>query len=258
MKVVILAGGFGTRISEESHLKPKPMIEIGEFPIITHIMKIYSAQGFNDFIICAGYRQNVIKEYFAHYYLYANDVEFCLGGPRPNEKIVSHQSDNWHVLVSDTGLNTQTGGRLARIKKYVGDEAFLLTYGDGVGDVDLKQLLRAHNDSGKTVTMTVYNFGQAKGVVDIDSNGQVRKFREKSDLDGNLINIGFMVCEPDIFDYIDGDACVLEKGPLVKLAEQGKINAYIHRGFWQCMDTMNERNMLENLWKSGMAPWKVW
>ena len=212
MKVVILAGGLGTRISEESHLKPKPMIEIGELPILVHIMKIYASQGFNEFIICAGYKQRIIKEYFAHYFLYNNDVTFDM---QSNERIIHNTSkDNWKVTVVDTGLNTQTGGRVKRVKDYVGNETFMLTYGDAVGNVNLKELLKVHKESGKIGTMTVYNFGQSKGVVDLNKDGSVNAFREKSDFDGDLINIGFMVMEPEIFDLIDGDNMPFEDKPL--------------------------------------------
>lgn len=256
MKVVILAGGLGTRISEESHLKPKPMIEIGELPILVHIMKIYSSQGFNEFIICAGYKQRVIKEYFAHYFLYNNDVTFEM---QSNKRIIHNtSSDNWKVTVVDTGLNTQTGGRIKRIQKYIGDESFLLTYGDAVGDIDLKKLIESHKKSGKIGTMSVHNFGQSKGIVDLNLDGSVNAFREKSDMDGDLINIGFMVMEPAIFDLIDGDEVPFEDYPLKTLVKTNNLNAYIHYGFWQCMDTLREKQKLEKLWNSGKAPWKIW
>ncbi len=256
MKVVILAGGLGTRISEESHLKPKPMIEIGELPILVHIMKIYAAQGFNDFIICAGYKQRVIKEYFANYFLYNNDVTFDM---KNNEKIVHNKSnDNWKVTVVDTGLNTQTGGRIKRVKNYIGNEPFMVTYGDAVGNIDLKKLLEEHKKSGKIGTMTVYNFGQSKGVVDLNKDGTVKAFREKSDFDGDLINIGFMVMNPEIFDYISNDEMPFEDVPLKTLVKNNQLNSYVHNGFWQCMDTLNEKNKLEKLWSSGQAPWKIW
>lgn len=256
MKVVILAGGLGTRISEESHLKPKPMIEIGELPILVHIMKIYSSQGFNEFIICAGYKQRVIKEYFAHYFLYNNDVTFEM---QSNNRIIHNTSkDNWKVTVVDTGLNTQTGGRIKRVQKYIGNEAFLLTYGDAVGDIDLKKLIESHKKSGKIGTMSVHNFGQSKGVVDLNSDGSVNAFREKSDMDGDLINIGFMVMEPEIFDLIEGDDTPFEDYPLKTLVKNDNLNAYIHQGFWQCMDTIREKEKLEKLWKTGNAPWKIW
>lgn len=256
MKVVILAGGLGTRISEESHLKPKPMIEIGELPILVHIMKIYAAQGFNEFIICAGYKQRVIKEYFAHYFLYNNDVTFDM---QSNERTIHNRSkDNWKVTVVDTGLNTQTGGRIKRVQDYVGNETFMLTYGDAVGDIDLNELLESHKKSGKIGTMTVYNFGQSKGVIDLNNDGSVNAFREKSDFDGDLINIGFMVMEPKIFDLIEGDDIPLEQYPLNELVRQHQLNAYIHKGYWQCMDTFREKQKIEKLWNSGNAPWKMW
>lgn len=255
MKVVILAGGFGTRISEESHLKPKPMIEIGELPILVHIMKMYSTQGYNDFVICAGYKQHIIKEYFAHYFLYNNDVTFDM---QSNERIIHNKSkDNWKVTVVDTGLNTMTGGRIKRIQKFIGDEPFMLTYGDAVADIDINKLLESHKKSGKIGTMSCYNFGQNKGVVEIE-NGSVAAFREKSDLDGDLINIGFMVMNPEIFDYIEGDKTVFEEVPLKTLVSKGQLNAYVHTGFWQCMDTLREKEKLEKLWNSDNCPWKIW
>ena len=256
MKVVILAGGLGTRISEESHLKPKPMIEIGELPILVHIMKIYAAQGFNEFIICAGYKQRIIKEYFAHYFLYNNDVTFDM---QSNERIIHNTSkDNWKVTVVDTGLNTQTGGRIKRIQKYIGNEPFMVTYGDAVGNIDLKALLDSHKKFGKIGTISCYNFGQSKGVVSIDKNGSVKSFREKTNLDGDLINIGFMIMEPKIFEYIDGDNTPFEVEPLNNLVRDNQLNAYIHKGYWQCMDTLREKEKLEKLWNSGNAPWKIW
>lgn len=256
MKVVILAGGFGTRISEESHLKPKPMIEIGDLPILVHIMKIFAAQGHKEFIICAGYKQHVIKEYFAHYFLYNNDVTFNL---LSNERIIHKKShDDWKVTVVDTGLLTQTGGRLKRIKEYIGDEDFFFTYGDAVGDVNLTKLYESHKKSGKLATLSVYNFGQSKGVVEVSKDGSVSEFREKSDFDGDLINIGFMVLSNKVFDYIEGDKTAFEKEPLRTLASEHQLNAYQHKGFWQCMDTLNEKEKLERLWFSGNAPWKVW
>lgn len=256
MKVVILAGGFGTRISEESHLKPKPMIEIGELPILVHIMKMFAQQGYNEFVICAGYKQQVIKEYFAHYFLYNNDVTFNF---ETNERIVHKRSmDNWKVTVVDTGLNTQTGGRVKRIKDFIGNEPFFLTYGDAVGDIDLAKLLKKHKESGKIGTMSVYNFGQSKGIVEIDKNGNVEAFREKSDLDGDLINIGYMVMNPEIFDYIEGDSMPFEDEPLKTLVKENNLAAYVHDGFWQCMDTLREKEKLEKLWNSGHAPWKIW
>lgn len=256
MKVVILAGGFGTRISEESHLKPKPMIEIGKYPILVHIMRIYASQGFNEFVILAGYKQQVIKEYFAHFDMYTNDVTFDFStGER---KVLKAPKFDWKVTIADTGLHTNTGGRVLKAKEYIGNERFLLTYGDAVGDVDINEVIRSHEKSGKKATITVYNFGQSKGVVDISKDGSVNAFREKSDLDGDLINIGFMVCEPEIIDLIKGKDTAFEAGVLEPLAKEGNLNAYIHKGFWQCMDTLREKEMLEKLDSKEDCPWKVW
>jgi glucose-1-phosphate cytidylyltransferase len=257
MKVVILAGGFGTRISEESQFKPKPMVELGGMPILLHIMKLYSAHGFNEFIICAGYKQHVIKEYFADYFLHTSDITYDFTGGK-NEMIVhSTHSEPWKVTVVDTGLNTMTGGRVKRVKDYVGNEPFMLTYGDAVGDINIKELVEYHKKSGKIGTISVYNFGQSKGVLEVN-NGMVDAFREKSDFDGDLINIGFMVFEPKIFDYIEGDETVFEKEPINTLVEKRELSAYTHKGFWQCMDTVREKEKLEKLWNKGQAPWKVW
>ena len=258
MKVVILAGCLGTRISEESHLKPKPMIEIGELPILVHIMKIYAAQGYKDFVVCAGYKQQIIKEYFAHYFLYTNDVTFNLSSNTNEREIHERGTDDWTVTVCDTGLHTQTGGRIKKIQEYIGNEPFMLTYGDAVGDVDLNELVKCHKKSGKLVTMSVYNFGQTKGVIDFNKDGTVAAFREKSDSDGDMINIGFMVVEPKVFDMIEDDITPFEIHPLRKLAADGQVNAYIHRGFWQCMDTLREKEKLEKLWYSDNCPWKIW
>lgn len=257
MKVVILAGGFGIRISEESAFKPKPMIEIGGMPILWHIMKEYSFYGFNEFIICAGYKQHVIKEWFADYFLHTSDITFDFTSG--NEMIVHNKhAEPWKVTIVDTGLNTQTGGRVKRIKDFVGNETFMLTYGDAVGDVNIKELLAYHKLQGKIGTVSVYNFGQNKGVLEIGDNGMVKAFREKSDLDGDLINIGFFVFEPKLFDYIEGDETVFEKGPLNGLVSDGELVAYTHRGYWQCMDTLREKQQLEKQWDSGKAPWKIW
>lgn len=257
MKVVILAGGFGTRISEESQFKPKPMIEIGGMPILWHIMKEYSYYGFNEFIICAGYKQHVIKEWFADYFLHTSDVTFDF--TNGNEVIVHNKhAEPWKVTVVDTGLNTQTGGRVKRIKEYIGNEPFLLTYGDAVGNVNIKELVEYHKSHGRIGTVSVYNFGQNKGVLDISKNGKVKAFREKSDLDGDLINIGFMVFNPELFDYIDGDSTVFEKEPMNGLVNNGELMSYLHKGYWQCMDTLREKQKLEQLWDCNEAPWKVW
>lgn len=256
MKVVILAGGLGTRISEESHLRPKPMIEIGGKPILWHIMKTYSHYGHNDFIICAGYKQHVIKEFFADYFLHTSDVTFDLA----NNKMEVHNnySEPWKVTLVDTGLNTMTGGRVKRIQPFVGDEPFMLTYGDGVADVDLKDLERFHREHGKTATIMAVNVGQRFGVLDMQSGGKVQAFREKRDSDGAWINGGFMVMNPEVFDYIQGDETVFEKGPLENLAKDGQLMAYVHNGFWKCMDTQRDRLQLEELWQSRKAPWKIW
>ena len=257
MKVVILAGGFGTRISEESAFKPKPMIEIGGMPILWHIMKGFSAQGYNEFIICAGYKQHIIKEWFSDYFLHTSDItfDFTCG----NKMIVHNKhAEAWKVTIVDTGLNTMTGGRIKRVKEYIGDDSFILTYGDAVGDVNINELLEFHRSHGRIGTISVYNFGQNKGVLDIGKDGVVNAFREKSDLDGDLINIGYMVMNPEIFDRIDGDSTVFEKEPLNGLVLEGELIARIHKGFWQCMDTLREKQQLEKYWESGKAPWKIW
>lgn len=257
MKVIILAGGFGTRITEESQFKPKPMVEIGDKPILWHIMKLYSHYGFNEFVICAGYKQHVIKEYFADYFLHQSDVTFDFSNG--NEMIVHHNvAEPWKVTIVDTGLNTMTGGRVKRVKPYIGNEPFFLTYGDGVSNVNIAKLLEFHKSHGKLVTMSAYNAGQRFGVLDIDEGGHITEFREKTKGDGSLINIGFMVCRPEFVDYIDGDETVLEKAPLERAAHEGELMAYKHDGFWQCMDTVREKEQLEKMWAAGNAPWKVW
>lgn len=258
MKVVILAGGFGTRISEESHLKPKPMIEIGGKPILWHIMKEYSYYGFNEFIICAGYKQHVIKEWFADYYLHNSDItfDFCNGGKK---EVHSNIAEPWKVTIIDTGLNTMTGGRVKRIKDYVGDEPFMLTYGDGVSDINIKELVDFHMQHGKIATLTAVHVGQRFGVLDIDrETKEIKAFREKSSADGSRINAGYMVLNPEIFDYIEDDRTVFEKEPLMTLAEKGELVAYKHNGFWQPMDTKREMDMLEDLIENKKAPWMVW
>lgn len=256
MKVVLLAGGLGTRISEESHLKPKPMIEIGGKPILWHIMKEYSHYGFNDFVICAGYKQYVIKEFFADYFLHTSDVTFDL----QNNSMEVHDNfaEPWKVTVVDTGLNTMTGGRIKRIQKYVGDEPFFMTYGDGVCDVNIQELLKFHQAHGKTATMTAVNVGQRFGVLDINKDGQIDSFREKNDSDGGMINGGYMILNSDIFQYIDNDSTVFEKKPLEALAAKGELVAYQHKGFWQCMDTLRDKELLEGLIADEKAPWMKW
>lgn len=257
MKVVLLAGGFGTRISEESHLRPKPMIEIGDMPILWHIMKIYSSYGYNEFVICCGYKAYMIKEYFADYYLHRSDVTFDFG---EENKMTVHTnfSEPWKVTLVDTGLNTMTGGRIKRVQKYIGEESFMLTYGDGVSDVDISKLVEFHKSHGKIATMTAVNVGQRFGVLDIDGNNTINAFREKSDNDGSMINAGFMVLSPEIFEYIEGDSTVFEKAPLETVAQMGELMAYKHNGFWKCMDTQRDKQELETLWESGEAPWKRW
>lgn len=258
MKVVLLAGGLGTRISEESQYKPKPMIEIGGKPILWHIMKEYSYYGFNDFIICAGYKQHIIKEWFADYFLYNNDVSFDFSNGKNEMSFLSGKVDPWKVLISDTGYRTMTGGRVKRIQQYIGNETFMLTYGDGVCDVDLKKLLEFHKSHGKIATITAVKVDQQKGILDISENNSVRSFREKSKFDGMPINAGYMVLEPDVFEYIKDDDTVLEKDVLEKLAQEEQLMSYMHSGFWQCMDNVREMNMLEKLWANKTAPWKKW
>ena len=257
MKVVILAGGYGTRISEESHLKPKPMIEIGGKPILWHIMKEYSYYGFNEFIICCGYKQNIIKQWFADYYLYNSDVTFDFSD---NNKMTVHNNvaEPWKVTLVDTGLDTLTGGRVKRIEKYIGDEPFMLTYGDGVSDINILDLLKFHKETGKMVTITAASLQQRFGVLDIDDENVVSSFREKSTDDGSKINAGYMVLEPEIFKYITGDNEMLENEPFDRIVELGQLAAYKFDGYWQCMDTKREHEKLETLWESGNAPWKHW
>lgn len=256
MKVVILAGGLGTRITEESHLKPKPMIEIGERPILWHIMKYYSEFGFNDFIICLGYKQYIVKEFFADYFLHTSDITIDLA----NNKMEVHNNyaEPWKVTLVDTGLNTMTGGRIKRVRDYIGDEDFMLTYGDGLSNVDLKALLDFHKKHKRIGTMTTVNIGQAKGVISLSEDGSIKSFREKSDNDGAIINGGFMVMSSKIFDFIDGDETIFEQEPLQALVDRGELMSFYHDGFWQCMDTQREKNKLEELWNSKKAPWKIW
>lgn len=257
MKVVILAGGYGTRISEESHLKPKPMIEIGDKPILWHIMKEYSYHGFNEFIICCGYKQHIIKEWFADYYLYNCDVTFDLTNANKME-VHNNVAEPWKVTLVDTGLNTMTGGRIKRVQKYIGNETFMLTYGDGVSNIDIKELLAFHQSHGKMMTLTAVSVEQRFGVLSIDKNDSIQAFREKSSSDGGRINGGYMVCQPEIFNYIDGDLTIFEKEPLETAAKMNQLMAYKFDGFWQCMDTKREKEKLDELWNLGKAPWKIW
>ena len=258
MKVVILAGGFGTRISEESQFKPKPMIEIGGKPILWHIMKEYSYYGYNDFIICAGYKQHVIKEWFANYFLRNSDVTFDYS--KGTNEMTIHESniDPWKVTIVDTGLNTMTGGRIKRIEKYVGNNTFMMTYGDGVCDVDIEKLVQFHKTHGKIATLTAVIQEQQKGIRDIGGDNAVKSFREKNLSDGAPINAGYMVLEPEIFRYIEGDDTVFEKEPLEQLVEKKQLMSYMHKGFWQCMDNAREKLMLDNMLSSNCAPWKKW
>lgn len=258
MKVVILAGGLGTRISEESHLKPKPMIEIGDKPILWHIMKIYSHYGYNDFVICCGYKGYMIKEYFADYYLHCSDITFDF---TDENKMIIHNNvaEPWKITLVDTGLNTQTGGRVKKIQKYIGNEQFMLTYGDGVSNIDIKKLVEFHNKHGKLATMSAVQPGGRFGVLEINDGYSISRFAEKSKEDGGWINAGFMILEPEVFNYIDDrDDNIFERAPLENLASDGQLIAYKHNGFWQCMDTQRDKNHLENLWNSKNAAWKVW
>ena len=256
MKVVILAGGLGTRITEESHLKPKPMIEIGERPILWHIMKYYSEFGFNEFIICLGYKQYIVKEFFADYFLHTSDVTIDIANN--SMEVHNNYAEPWKVTLVDTGLNTMTGGRVNRIKDFIGDEDFMLTYGDGLSDVNLKKLLEFHKEHGRIGTITTVNIGQAKGVISLSEDGSIKSFREKSDNDGAIINGGFMVMKPGIFDFIKGDDTIFEQEPLQALVDRRELMSFYHNGFWQCMDTQREKNKLEELWQSTKAPWKIW
>lgn len=258
MKVVLLAGGFGSRISEESVFKPKPMIEIGGMPILWHIMKEYAYYGHNEFIICAGYKQEYIKEWFANYFLHNSDVSFDFRDGKNEMTVHRSHLENWKVTIVDTGYNTMTGGRIKRIQEYVGNESFLMTYGDGVCDVEIDKLIEFHKAHRKIATLTAVKQAQEKGVLDIDGTNAVKAFREKNVNDGAPINAGYMVLEPAIFDYLTDDMCVFEQMPLHTLVEEGQLMSYIHTGFWQCMDNIREKTMLEKLLVNNIAPWKKW
>ena len=257
MKAVILAGGFGTRISEESQYKPKPMIEIGGMPILWHIMKQYSHYGINDFIICAGYRQHTIKEWFADYFLHTSDITFDF---TRDDKIIVHnkRAEQWRVTVIDTGLKTMTGGRLKRIRQYLDEDIFFMTYGDGVSDINIDDLLMFHKCHGRLATMSAVKPESRFGTIDFEQNGKVNAFREKNEEDTGYINAGFMVLNKKVLDYVEGDSIMFERQPMEKLAADGELMCYRHNGFWQCMDTMRDKTKLEDLWESGDAPWKVW
>ncbi len=256
MKVVILAGGYGTRISEESDIKPKPMIEIGGKPILWHIMKHYSSYGFNEFVILLGYKSYVIKEYFANYYLHNSDV--TIDTAKQSLEIHDNYSEDWKITLLETGMDTMTGGRVKRAQKYIGNSPFLLTYGDGVSDVNINELLKFHKNHGKKMTMTAIQPEGRFGALDTQNNGQVSKFLEKPKGDGSWINGGFFVCEPTVLNYITNDSTILERDPLEKLAEEGELYSYRHEGFWKCMDTLRDKNQLNEMWNANQAKWKVW
>ena len=257
MKVVILAGGYGTRISEESMTRPKPMIELNGDPILWHIMKSYSYYGFNEFIICAGYKQHVIKEYFANYYLHRSDITFDFSKEN-SMTIHNNVAEPWKVTIVDTGLNTLTGGRIKRVGKYIGNETFCLTYGDGECDVNIQDILEFHKKQGKLATMTAVQPGGRFGTLEIAESCEINKFAEKRKEDGGWINGGYMILEPQVLEYIEGDSTTFEREPLERLSEERQLVAYKYNGFWQCMDTMKDKMYLENLLESGTAPWKVW
>jgi glucose-1-phosphate cytidylyltransferase len=256
MKVVILAGGFGTRLSEETDLKPKPMVEIGGYPILYHIMKIYSHYGYNDFIIALGYKGYVIKEYFANYFLHNSDISIDLS--KNKIEILNSNSENWKVTLVDTGLNTQTGGRIKRLEKYIGNETFMLTYGDGVSDININDLVEFHKRHKKYATVTAVQPAGKYGQLNIGNNNEVIKFVEKPPGDNAWINGGFFVLEPKIFDYISSDETIWEKEPIENLSSEGQLMAYKHDGFWKCMDTLRDKRELEELWVKGKAPWRLW
>ena len=256
MKVVILAGGFGTRISEESHLKPKPMVEIGDMPILWHIMKYYSSFGFKDFIICLGYKQYVIKEFFADYFLHTSDVTIDLANN--HIEVLNKNGEDWKVTLVDTGLHTMTGGRVKRVIDLIEEDDFFLTYGDGLSDVDLNKLLEFHKSHKKIATITTVSIANMKGVLEIDNTDTITDFREKNAKDEAIINGGYMVLNKKIKDYIKDDTIPLEKEPFAKLAEKRELMSFRHKGFWQCMDTQREMKLLNDLWANNKAPWKVW
>ncbi|MCF2491088.1 glucose-1-phosphate cytidylyltransferase [Dyadobacter sp. CY347] len=256
MKVVLLAGGLGTRLSEETVLKPKPMVEIGGSPILWHIMKIYAAHGFNDFVICLGYKGYVIKEYFANYFLHQSDVTFDM---RENKmEILNSQAEPWKVTLVDTGMDTMTGGRIKRVKQYLDGQPFLLTYGDGVGNVNISELVAFHQREQKLLTVTAVQPSGRFGALNISESNEVLSFLEKPRGDGAWINGGFFVCQPEILDYIGEDQSVFEKEPLENIAKDGQMAAFKHSGFWKPMDTLRDKQELENLWGSQEAPWKIW
>ena len=257
MKAVILAGGFGSRLSEETTLKPKPMVEIGGKPILWHIMKIYSSHGINDFVILLGYKGYHIKEYFANYFLHQSDVTIDL---KDNSiKVINNSSEPWKVTLLDTGLNTMTGGRIKRAQNFIGDEPFMLTYGDGVADINIKELLKFHKSHGKLLTMTSAQPDGRFGALDIDDNNKVKEFKEKPKGDGSWINAGYFVCEPKVLEFInEGDETIFEQSPLKNLAKNGEIFTYKHNSFWMPMDTLRDKKVLNDLWLNNKALWKSW
>lgn len=256
MKTVILAGGFGTRISEESQFKPKPMIEVGGMPVLWHIMKEYTTYGCTEFIICAGYKQEIIKKWFSDYFIACSDITFDYSS---GNQLTVHggHAEPWKVTIVDTGLHTMTGGRIKRVRPYIGNETFMMTYGDGVSDINIAELLSAHKRQGKLATLTAVLPEGRFGVLDMEGE-QIRSFREKSRNDVGWINGGYMVLEPEVLDYIEGDETSFEREPLEKLAAEGELMCYRHKGFWRCMDTLQDKQKLEELWNSGQAPWKTW
>ena len=257
MKAVILAGGFGTRLSEATNLIPKPMVEIGGKPILWHIMKTYSAHGIYEFVICCGYKGYIIKEYFANYFRHNSDLTIDIANNRI--EVLDNHAEPWKVTLVDTGLNTMTGGRIKRIQKYIGDEPFLLTYGDGVSDVNIRESIEFHRKSGKLLTVMGYKPDGKFGALELEQNGIVKSFTEKPAGDGALINAGYFICEPKVFDFIpDGDDVIFERGPLESLASTGNMSAFIHKGFWKPMDTLRDNTELNSMWDKGVAPWKVW
>lgn len=258
MKVVILAGGYGTRISEESAVRPKPMVEIGDAPILWHIMKYYSHYGFNDFIICLGYKGYIIKEYFNNYYLHMSDITFDFTNNENNMIIHNNVAEPWKITLVETGLNTMTGGRLLGVRSHIGDGTFMMTYGDGVSNVNISELISYHKKSGGYATITAVHPEGRFGSLEFDNDERVTGFKEKTVERAGWINGGFMVLEQQVFDYLVDERTIFEQAPLQKLANEGKLNAYRHSGFWMPMDTLRDKNTLEKLWNEGNAPWKVW
>ena len=257
MKVVILAGGYGTRLSEESSVRPKPMVEIGNYPILWHIMKTYAHYGYDEFIICLGYKGYVIKEFFANFMLHTSDVDFDFTN-EGSMKIYKNKVEPWKVSLVETGLNSMTGGRILRIKDYIGNEPFMITYGDGVADIDINALIKKHQENKKTLTITTVQLEPRFGTIKFDDDDSIQEFKEKDKFEEAWVNGGFMVAEPELFDYLADDQTVFEKEPMTALAREGKLGAYKHPGFWHPMDTLREKQMLNQMWETNTAPWKVW